>query len=189
MRSRRCRTCTSRSIRGRLLHLRYDGAVDPTSYLDEWRREGRVVAALPVHPRLPSAAAARAEAEQNFRELLAARGVEPRRQPGRPTPKLPPTAQLPLPLVRAAAPVPRTPNTSGLVWPLLAGVAAAAGAAALYLRAGRRKSRRRQTMTPGCKPRRQPDGRRPGHGPTATRRPPPPRARISSSPERSAPTA
>jgi hypothetical protein len=123
-----------------LLHLHYDGAVDPTSYLDEWRREGRVVAPLPVHPRLPSAAAARAEAEQNFRELLAARGVEPRRQPGRPTPKMPPTAQLPLPLVRAAAPVPRTPNTSGLVWPLLAGVAAAAGAAALYLRARRRRA-------------------------------------------------
>jgi murein DD-endopeptidase MepM/ murein hydrolase activator NlpD len=58
-----------------LLHLHYDGAVNPTSYLTGWRRVLHVRAPKPVHPRLPGARAAAAEAKLVFRELLQARGL------------------------------------------------------------------------------------------------------------------
>jgi hypothetical protein len=58
-----------------LLHLQYDGAVDPTKYLEGWRRLDHVIASTPVHPPLPALASARDEAVTNFRELLAARGI------------------------------------------------------------------------------------------------------------------
>jgi hypothetical protein len=57
-----------------LLHLHYDGAVDPTRYLQQWRRVLRIRAPRPVHPSLPSGPV-RAEARDVFRELLAARHV------------------------------------------------------------------------------------------------------------------
>jgi hypothetical protein len=60
-----------------LLHLQYDGAVDPTTYLEAWHRLDHVRASAPVHPPLPALASARDEAVQNFRELLAARGLTP----------------------------------------------------------------------------------------------------------------
>jgi len=59
-----------------LLRLQYDGAVDPTTYLWSWGRPDKVQAPIPVHPRLPKASSWRHEAAVNFRELLAARGLE-----------------------------------------------------------------------------------------------------------------
>jgi murein DD-endopeptidase MepM/ murein hydrolase activator NlpD len=59
----------------KLLHLHYDGAVNPTTYLNAWSDAGRLHAPRPVLPRLPHVAIARKEARQNFRELLATRGL------------------------------------------------------------------------------------------------------------------
>jgi hypothetical protein len=59
-----------------LLHLQYDGAVDPTTYLQSWSRPEQVDAPFPVHPHLPNATSWHHEAAVNFRELLAARGLE-----------------------------------------------------------------------------------------------------------------
>jgi murein DD-endopeptidase MepM/ murein hydrolase activator NlpD len=59
-----------------LLTLRYDGAVDPTSYLMAWRRPGSIRAGHPVLPPLPHGVFLRSEALTNFRELLAARGLD-----------------------------------------------------------------------------------------------------------------
>jgi murein DD-endopeptidase MepM/ murein hydrolase activator NlpD len=58
-----------------LLHLHYDGAVDPTSYLYSWPKPGKLHPPHPVHPRLPRTPNWRYEAAVNFRELLAARGL------------------------------------------------------------------------------------------------------------------
>ncbi len=56
-----------------LLRLRYDGAVDPTTYLDGWPHMRSVRAPFPVHPRLPTHLDLRREARRVFRQLLAAR--------------------------------------------------------------------------------------------------------------------
>jgi murein DD-endopeptidase MepM/ murein hydrolase activator NlpD len=82
-----------------LLRLQYDGAVNPTRYLLSWPKPGKLRAPRPVHPRLPRAADWRHEATVNFRELLAARGLDH-------TPKAPIVAirAIPLPLVRAPDP-------------------------------------------------------------------------------------
>jgi MYXO-CTERM domain-containing protein len=56
-----------------LLRLRYDGAVDPTTYLQGWRNLDHVRAPRPVHPAAP--ADVRGEARYVFRELLVARGL------------------------------------------------------------------------------------------------------------------
>jgi murein DD-endopeptidase MepM/ murein hydrolase activator NlpD len=56
-----------------LLHLGYDGAVDPTSYLNHWTHVTRIRAPTPVHPPLPTSAPLRKEARYVFRELLSAR--------------------------------------------------------------------------------------------------------------------
>jgi murein DD-endopeptidase MepM/ murein hydrolase activator NlpD len=73
-----------------LRHFGYDGAVDPTRYLDGWSHLQHVRAPWPAHPRLPKATAARQEARHVFRELLAARGLlgreRPATQPARPSP-------------------------------------------------------------------------------------------------------
>jgi murein DD-endopeptidase MepM/ murein hydrolase activator NlpD len=63
-----------------LLPLRYDGAVDPTSYLDRWARLTNARGSRPAHPRLPRGPA-RAQAIYVYRELLAARGLIHRRPP------------------------------------------------------------------------------------------------------------
>jgi len=55
-----------------LLRLQYDGAVDPTHYLDGWTHVRVVHAPHPVHLRLPAGASG-VEARRVFRELLAAR--------------------------------------------------------------------------------------------------------------------
>ena len=56
-----------------LLHLGYDGAVDPTKYLDSWTHLLHVHAPRPAHPPLPAQPLIRREAVYVFRELLAAR--------------------------------------------------------------------------------------------------------------------
>jgi hypothetical protein len=60
-----------------LRYLGEDGAVNPTGYLQSWRRIQHVSAGPPVHPALPDGWAGQA-AEQTFRELLAARPPLPR---------------------------------------------------------------------------------------------------------------
>jgi hypothetical protein len=57
----------------KLLHLGYDGAVDPTTYLEKWPHVVSVAAPHPAHPRLPKAPVLHAEAARVWHELLAAR--------------------------------------------------------------------------------------------------------------------
>jgi murein DD-endopeptidase MepM/ murein hydrolase activator NlpD len=57
-----------------LLRLGYDGAVDPTSYLDRWRRVRAVRVPRPVLPARVPRGDPRREARFVFGELLAARG-------------------------------------------------------------------------------------------------------------------
>ena len=56
-----------------LLHLGYDGAVDPTTYLNHWTHLEHTRVPAPAHPRLPTDPPLRTEARYVFRELLAAR--------------------------------------------------------------------------------------------------------------------
>jgi hypothetical protein len=56
-----------------LLHLGYDGAVDPTTYLNSWTHLAHVDAPRPTHPPLPERPIIRNEARYVFRQLLAAR--------------------------------------------------------------------------------------------------------------------
>jgi murein DD-endopeptidase MepM/ murein hydrolase activator NlpD len=56
-----------------LLRLQYNGAVDPTSYLDGWKHLEHVDVPRPTHPPLPRQPTLRKEATYVFRELLAAR--------------------------------------------------------------------------------------------------------------------
>src|SRR5438067_9182725 len=63
-----------------LLHLGYDGAVDPTRYLDGWRHIRVLHPPHPVHLTLPLGASGQ-EARHVFRELLAARHLLPHHQP------------------------------------------------------------------------------------------------------------
>jgi hypothetical protein len=56
-----------------LLRLGYDGAVNPTTYLNKWLRMRSVHAPFPVHPRLPRHPRFRREARHVFRQLLVAR--------------------------------------------------------------------------------------------------------------------
>src|SRR5205085_267041 len=110
-----------------LLHLHYDGAVNPTRYLESWPRPGKLHAPHPVHPRLPRSATWRYEAAVNFRELLAASGLLGQRGGGAPPPILPP--------VRALDPMTPAPPTVGrrtdatFAWAGGAGLAALAGSA------------------------------------------------------------
>jgi hypothetical protein len=127
-----------------LLYLQYDGAVDPTTYLDRWSRLSRVSAPRPVHPQLPLATAARQEAQFVFRELLRARGVHPQPQgepaaaaaaAARPAAA---TALVPfgplLPVVKAVAPAPARRTLGPLVSGGIALVVAAAIVGALVIR-------------------------------------------------------
>jgi hypothetical protein len=66
-----------------LLALRYDGAVDPTRYLEQWRQLRHVEAPRPALARVPGAAAGR-EARFVFHELLVNRGLAPRKRIPRP---------------------------------------------------------------------------------------------------------
>jgi hypothetical protein len=57
-----------------LLRLKYNGAVNPTRYLDAWQHLVRPHAPAPAHPRFPHGAV-RVEARFVWRELLASRGL------------------------------------------------------------------------------------------------------------------
>jgi hypothetical protein len=63
-----------------LLPLRYDGAVNPTSYLDHWAHLSHEHGSRPLHPKFPKGIA-RAQAIYVYRELLAARGLIRHRPP------------------------------------------------------------------------------------------------------------
>ena len=112
-----------------LLHLHYDGAVNPTGYLQSWPRPGKLHAPRPVHPRLPRAAAWRHEAAVNFRELLAARGLLRRSGAPGPAVLLPPVRALD-PMMAAIAPQRGSSGSSSFLW---VGVAAGATCSALAL--------------------------------------------------------
>jgi hypothetical protein len=59
-----------------LLGLGYDGAVDPTTYLESWKHPSHVVTLAPV--RLPAGAALHGKgAVSDYRQLLASRGLLP----------------------------------------------------------------------------------------------------------------
>jgi murein DD-endopeptidase MepM/ murein hydrolase activator NlpD len=110
-----------------LLHLKYDGAVDPTSYLRSWQPVRLVAAPRPVHPKLPRAVWPRHEAVQNFRELLAARGqTRHKARPNvAPAPIIPGVVDRPrAPVAKAVSPSAKT--SSGSLAPWIAGVAALA---------------------------------------------------------------
>jgi hypothetical protein len=77
-----------------LLFLKYDGAVDPTSYLQAWPHVSVGGVPRPVVPRLPGGPA-HAEAAKLYRRLLVIRGYRPKPRPA-------PSATQP---DRAAAPV------------------------------------------------------------------------------------
>jgi hypothetical protein len=62
-----------------LLHLGYDGAVDPTTYLEAWPHVYSVAVPHPVHPRMPSVPQLRTEANYVWRELLVARHLMPKK--------------------------------------------------------------------------------------------------------------
>jgi murein DD-endopeptidase MepM/ murein hydrolase activator NlpD len=68
-----------------LLRLRYNGAVNPTPYVDGWRRLAKAKPPSPAHPPFPKGAM-RSEARYIWRELLAARGliVKPPKRSERP---------------------------------------------------------------------------------------------------------
>jgi murein DD-endopeptidase MepM/ murein hydrolase activator NlpD len=57
-----------------LLRLHYNGAVNPTSYIDGWRRLVKHELPVPAHPPFPTGVV-RSEARYIWRELLAARGL------------------------------------------------------------------------------------------------------------------
>jgi hypothetical protein len=116
-----------------LLRLHYDGAVDPTTYLDTWTHLKSVDAPRPMHPRLPKQPLFRREARHVFRELLVARHLL-----GQPRTSKPPYVAVPPGATRlaiAGQPLPvhramSTANAQGgdgtLITPLLAGLASLA---------------------------------------------------------------
>jgi murein DD-endopeptidase MepM/ murein hydrolase activator NlpD len=115
-----------------LLHLGYDGAVDPTSYLNGWTHLRHVHVPAPVHPRLPTAAPLRSQARYVFRELLAVRHLTRHApKPGRRPHVSIPTGANGSPLTldprqaESAAPIPRGRHLGGLpplVFALLIGI-------------------------------------------------------------------
>jgi murein DD-endopeptidase MepM/ murein hydrolase activator NlpD len=87
-----------------LLHLGYDGAVDPTTYLNGWTHLEHVDAPIPIHPPLPTQPLIRKEATYVFRELLAARHLVKHAPSVRQRPRVPiPTGANG---IRIAAPAP-----------------------------------------------------------------------------------
>jgi murein DD-endopeptidase MepM/ murein hydrolase activator NlpD len=141
-----------------LLHLHYDGAVDPTRYLDRWTHLAHARAPRPAHPPLPNDPALRKEARYVFRELLAARHLirHAPKPSERPKIKIPAGANgAPIaapPLHSSAAPAPlggRSNGSSTTTIALLAAAAMLAATAALVLPVLRRRRRRREPEQSG----------------------------------------
>jgi hypothetical protein len=112
-----------------LLHLGYDGAVDPTRYLDGWTHLQHVRAPRPAHPPLPAQPLIRREASYVFRELLAARHLIRHAPKASARPRVPIPAGAngppvaPPPSAQAAAPIAPTPaGMSALTVALLTGL-------------------------------------------------------------------
>ncbi|HEY6031085.1 MAG TPA: M23 family metallopeptidase, partial [Gaiellaceae bacterium] len=127
----------------RFLHLHYDGAVDPTSYLLAWPHETPAHVPAPVRLRAPRGLP-RLEAAVVWRQLLLARGIAPARRSAAAStgPLLPDVRGRMLEQVTAASSKSAPPpgRRRGLVLPLLLALAAAAlggGPAAVYARSER----------------------------------------------------
>jgi hypothetical protein len=98
-----------------LLYLGYNGAVDPTSYLNGWTHLRHVVAPPPVHPPLPTQPQLRSEARYVWHELLAARRLLAAHAP---KPSQPPGDQI-LPPANGLPPSTRSSPTRSAAGPLL----------------------------------------------------------------------
>jgi len=113
-----------------LLRLGYDGAVNPTTYLDSWRHVQSVHAPFPMHPRFPRQPSLRSEARRVFRQLLAARHLidQPTTAIQRPEVVRPPDRSVPstpwllslrdqpgLPTASAGSSPPTVPLLAGLI--------------------------------------------------------------------------
>ncbi len=116
-----------------LLYLAYAGAVDPTKYLDTWRRVEHVTPLVPV-PLPPGAAAHGDGAVSDYRQLLAVRGI--RRPPA--STKVAAIANRPLPAAAAAAIASPRRNGGTEDVPIAAAVLVALAAVALLIRRKRR---------------------------------------------------
>jgi murein DD-endopeptidase MepM/ murein hydrolase activator NlpD len=116
-----------------LLRLGYDGAVDPTTYLNTWKHLSRVAPLAPV--RLPAGAALHGDgALSDYRQLLFARGILPARhkQPGQALAKLLGPSLVPeLDVTPAALSAPRAAGWQGAA---VAAFAAFVSVAALLMR-------------------------------------------------------
>ena len=109
----------------KLLHLAYDGAVDPTSYLDRWTHLTHASIPRPVHPALPESPLLRHEARYVFRELLAARHLikEAPKPSERPHIKVPGDGLAAPTIAASTVPVPRRgAGMPPLVFALLVGL-------------------------------------------------------------------
>jgi hypothetical protein len=122
-----------------LLHLAYDGAVNPTTYLNSWPRLEHVDAPDPAHPPLPRQPLIRKEARFVFRELLAARhliknGPKKAQRPNVPAPAdgTDRTAAPP-PRIAEAAPVAGAPAGTSTLTFVLAGLGSLALVAGIAL--------------------------------------------------------
>jgi hypothetical protein len=124
----------------KLLHLSYDGAVDPTTYLERWPHVESVAAPHPVHPRLPRAPQPHYEATYVWHELLMARHLIVRRPSAAP---LKPLYAGSVTQERLAAAAVATPARSSS-WPV---VGVGLGLVALLSVGGGFVYRRRQTPT------------------------------------------
>jgi hypothetical protein len=118
-----------------LLYLHYAGAVDPTAYLDKWRRIEHVTPLAPIP--LPAGAATHGDgAVTDYRQLLAVRGI--RRPPS--------GIAFPLPLegrpipIAAAAGVTSTSSSFPLIPAITAALVALLGLAGLVMWTRRRAS-------------------------------------------------
>jgi len=116
-----------------LLRLQYNGAVDPTSYLDSWPRLKHVAAPPALHPRFPRATFARYQAATNFRELLRVHPARPRAERPAARPVAPEPAPVPItqprvqhPLVHPLELAPATGNGSSRRWAAIDAMAAVA---------------------------------------------------------------
>ncbi|MEN3342762.1 MAG: peptidoglycan LD-endopeptidase LytH [Actinomycetota bacterium] len=133
----------------RFRYLGYNGAVDPTKYLDGWRRLAGVHAPRPVHPRFPPGPV-RQEASYVWRELLAARGLTKRPPPVSERPKIRIPGFGDVAVASAASPLAphgEAPLPAALLGSLLGVVAAAAASAGLVVVRRRRRGHGADTVS------------------------------------------